>query len=623
MSAAARGGRTAVPADVGSLALARLLAGPGGTEEIARALGWPPARVQDGTLHLQQATGARTRTDLVADYAWAGHLTARHLGAQDLSSVHGLGVEERLLLRLTAAGVSDRAAGREIGSGTEVVHRRREALFQTLGVTSGYQAVGLGCLAGVVRRADMPARFEAVRAPVPGHLHAPTALAHRQLAAEGRALVVVPRREQAALAGAVGARAGGLHRVLVITAPGAYWEHDLAVLAAAHRDAGQFLAVVDRAEAARLPLPPGVAAASSARAVRAAVGTTLPAVLVATPDGLESLTRLHRDGLLAPLDLTVVLDAHQPALRDLLERHDGIPPGAGVLRLTATARFITCDRSGRDGCDPAVTGPLTAALALRAAADLGLMRGYRLAAAATARSARHMGPAALVADLTRAHGLRRIVVHSSRRDSRRLAEALGRTGLAAEVLPVHARAQALDRFTDATVPRVLVVDGPMPPGLGADALVHALTGAATEHTAAVVEAALTPAGPGGGPLLLVSADRTEEGWTALADLTGALAALDPHLARDLARAREQHTGHNGLEFLLPLPPGADEQRARAVCAWADTTWAEEMRVTAARAAADGRARCHAYSPSGRPLTAWTPPAPGRPARPWPDARRTA
>ncbi|MEV0192825.1 hypothetical protein AB0I39_30375 [Kitasatospora purpeofusca] len=61
--------------------------------------------------HLQQVTGARDRSGLVADHAWAGHLTARHLGAQGPEAVRALPADKRLLLRLTAAGTDNRAAG--------------------------------------------------------------------------------------------------------------------------------------------------------------------------------------------------------------------------------------------------------------------------------------------------------------------------------------------------------------------------------------------------------------------------------------------------------------------------------------------------------------------------------
>ncbi|MFB7673163.1 hypothetical protein ACFC26_17315 [Kitasatospora purpeofusca] len=601
MSVAARGGRTAVPADVGSLAMARLLAGPGGTEEIARTLGWSPSQVRNGMAHLQQATGARGRTELVADYAWAGHLTTRHLGALDLESVHGLGAEERLLLRLTAGDGDDRAVGAEIGAGAATVRRRRELLVGALGVATAHQAVGLGCLAGVVRPADMPRRFGHPSAPVADHLRVPVALALRQLGSSGRALVTAPRREQPHLAAAAAARAGGLRRVVVLTEPGEYWQHDLEVLAAAHRDAGQVLAVLGKAETARLPLPPGVAAVTSPSAIRATAGTTLPAVLVTTPAGLSVLARLHRDGRWPLLDLAVVLDAHLPGIDDLTGRREEWPPADGVLRLTSAPRFTTADRTGRGGCRRAVTGALTAAVSLQRAAELGLMRHYSLAAAVTGRSAQHAAPAQIVADLVRAHGLRRVLVHSGPRDARSLVVALGRAGLDAEVLPARDREPVLARFADARAPRVLVVDRPLPPRLGADALVHLSTGAPSERTAAVVEAALTPARPGEGPIRLISADRADEGWTALAELTGAVAALDPHLAKDLAGARERHTGHLGLELALPLPPGAGEQRARAVCAWANTTWAEEMKVAA------GRPRRSGLSPSGRSLSTLAPP----------------
>ncbi|MFE7525338.1 hypothetical protein ACFU7Y_06415 [Kitasatospora sp. NPDC057542] len=597
--------RSGPPSGVSSLELVRYLAGPLSVEGIADASARSVARVEDSMTVLCQATGARSRVELVADYAWAGHLSPRDLGVGDLTAVYGLSAAMRLLLRLTAAGLSDRAVSHETGAIASTVCKRREALREALGVGSDHQAVGLGCLAGVVRRSDMPGRrFVHAVVPVPEHLRPLVARAQRHVASEGRALVVLPRSEQARLAAAL---AGGRCRVLVLTVPGEHWEHDLAVLADAHREAGQVLAVLDKAEAARLPLPPGVAAATRPRAVRAVVGTTLPAVLVATPAGLPALDRLHHDGW-PPPDLAIALDGHLPATGRRIGRTDGRPPAA-LLHLTSIPRFTTTGRVDRDGCEPGVTGELTALLAQRQAAEAGLMRGYRLAAVATARSFRHMGPARLVADLTRVHGLRRVIVRTAGpADSVSLAKALGATGLAAEALPARGRARVLTWFSGAAPDtRVLVFDGPLPPWLGADALVHTHAAASTARTAAVVEAALTPAGPGEGPLLMVSADRADDtGWPVLAALTAAVAALDPHLRQDLAQARTGPTGHDGLEFPLPLPAGADERRARRVCAWADTTWEEEMTATAARAAAEGRPRRGVVSPSGRPLTSWTP-----------------
>ncbi|MFD5922271.1 hypothetical protein ACFVYP_36480 [Kitasatospora sp. NPDC058201] len=618
MNVPAGAARPAVPpADDASLALARLLAGPAGTAQIARTLDCSLAQVTRHTTDLQQATGARNRTELVADYAWAGHLTPRHLGTRNLDAVHALPAEKRLLLRLTAAGADDREAGAETGAGVATVRRHRAGLLEALEVGTAHQAVGIGCLAGVVRRADMPARFGPVAAPVAEHLRVPVGLALRRLGTCGRALVMVASREQVHLAAAAAARAGGLRRVLLLVEPGAYWQHDLEVLAAAYRDAGQVLAVLGRAEAARLPLAPGVAAATNAPAVRATAGTTLPVVLVTTPEGLPALTRLHQESQWPPLDLAIAFDAHLPCIGDLIGRPEWCPPAYGVLRLTSTPRVTAADRGGRGGCARAVTGALTAAVPLRRAAELGLMRELRLAAAATVRSAQHAGPAQLVADLVRTHGLRRILVHSGPRDARALTAALGKAALAAEVLPARDQGAVLARFADDSAPRVLVTDKPLPPGLGADALVHTSAGAPAERTAAAVEAALTPARPGEGPLLLVSADRADEGWTALAELTGALAALDPHLAKDLAHARDRHAGHAGLEFALPLPAGADEQRARAVCAWADTTWDEEMNTAAVRAAAADRPRHGIVSPSGRPLSTWAPNRPtARTPAPW-------
>ncbi|MFF2618820.1 hypothetical protein [Kitasatospora sp. NPDC058046] len=281
-----------------------------------------------------------------------------------------------------------------------------------------------------------------------------------------------------------------------------------------------------------------------------------------------------------------------------------------MLHLTSVPRFVAAGRVDRDGCEPGATGEPAAALTHRQAVEAGLMRGHRLAALATTSLFRHVGPARAVADLARVHALRRVVVRTAGpTDSVRLAEVLDAEGLAAEALPAQDRARVLAWFTGPEPDtRVLVVDGPLPPGLGADALVHTHVAASTARTAAVVEAALTPASRGEGPVLMVSVDRSDAtGWPVLAALTAALSALDPHLRQDLARARTEPDGHDGLEIALPLPAGADEQRARRVCAWADTTWEEEMTATAARAAAGGQPRRGIVSPSGRPLTSWTPP----------------
>ncbi|MFF2618821.1 hypothetical protein [Kitasatospora sp. NPDC058046] len=318
--------RSGPPSGASSLELVRYLAGPLSVEGVAEALARPVAQVEDSVAVLCQATGARSRVELVADYAWAGHLSPQDLGVRDLTAVYGLSGEMRLLLRLTAADRSDRAVGHETGATTGTVRRRREALRCVLGVDSDHQAVGLGCLAGVVRRADVPERrFVPAVVPVAEHLRPLTVLARRRLTAERRALVVLPRGEQARLAAVCAALAGGRRRVLVLTVPGEYWEHDLAVLADAHRETGQVLAVLDRAEAARLPLPAGVAVATGPHAVRALAGMTLPAVLVASPAGLPALDRLLRDGLLAP-DLTIALDAHLPATGRRIGRTGGRPP---------------------------------------------------------------------------------------------------------------------------------------------------------------------------------------------------------------------------------------------------------------------------------------------------------
>ncbi|MBD0670393.1 hypothetical protein, partial [Streptomyces sp. CBMA156] len=181
------------PRGASSVALARQLAGPLSPQGIARALAWPASRVEKLTEILHQATGARTRLEVVADYAWAGHLSPRHLGAEDLTAVRALPAEGRLLLRLSAAGLDDRAVGAEIGATTATVLRRRRVLREVLGVDSDHQAVGLGCLAGIVRHADMPGRrFARAVVPVPEPLRVTAALARRHLAAEGRALAVVP-----------------------------------------------------------------------------------------------------------------------------------------------------------------------------------------------------------------------------------------------------------------------------------------------------------------------------------------------------------------------------------------------------------------------------------------------
>ncbi|WP_223244637.1 hypothetical protein, partial [Streptomyces sp. CBMA156] len=107
------------------------------------------------------------------------------------------------------------------------------------------------------------------------------------------------------------------------------------------------------------------------------------------------------------------------------------------------------------------------------------------------------------------------------------------------------------------------------------------------------------------PLLLVAADSTTPGrWQALSTLAGAVAALDPDLRRALRGARTRDDGWTGLETALPLPPGAREQQARVVCAWADATVVEEMRESAERAEAAGGLRADTLSPTGLRLSRW-------------------
>ncbi|MEV7928507.1 hypothetical protein [Kitasatospora sp. NPDC088779] len=630
--------------DAASQAWARRMAGPLTAEEIAEQLGCNVVEVTGAVTRLRRAADVRSRTALVAAHTLAGHLTAHNLGAPGLDTIGDLGPEQLLLLRLSA-GHSTGDIAAELGNSRATVSNYRANLLVSTGLASIHQAVGLGCLAGIVRPADVyPDREYNTTAPLPAHLATVVDRARRALADTGRALVVAPRAEQAGLARAVTDReADAGTRVLAVTPYGEHWTSDVATLAATRREAGHVAVILTRSEAerpGRPPTPPGVPVATSLRGMRRLVGTTLPATVITTPAGLEILAAAHTHH---PFDLSIALDDHLPQVGERVGRHPSCPPVRAVLRLTSTPRLTATGRTRHEGCDPYTTGPITANLMPCQAVEAGRMRPYRLAAAA-APGLRGEGLGDLVLALASAHHLARVVVHGATdRDAARLAKAItdGDGGVQIDVLPAGHDPEhntVVSRFRHGPHQlRVLVTGGRLPAGLDADALIHTTGELPAARTAAAIEAALTPADPGRQrPLLLIAADSTAHGrWGTLSTLTAALAALDPDLKKDLRRARATGGGWPGLELALPLPAGANEQRARAVCAWADTTVAEEMRDTAERARATDTLHPDLLSPTGLRLSAWQavrrhglpsapaagPPARQRPTRPSPSTSR--
>lgn len=318
----------------------------------------------------------------------------------------------------------------------------------------------------------------------------------------------------------------------------------------------------------------------------------------------------------SPYDLIVALDAHLPDVAERVGRHEFCPPGRAVLWLSSTPVLTSVDRDQAEGVDPDRTGLLVAKLTPRQVVAAGRMRDYRLMAAALPPGGSRTGRlATLVLDLASTHALSRVVVHCATSVvARRLAnEIIGSPGpdVQAQVLPRRGRQreEVLHAFTLGTGPlQVLVTAGQLPPGLDADALVHAAANHPTTHTSEVVEAALIPGRAGARELLAVAADGAEDGtWPALAELTGAFAALDPDLRTALRRIREERPddGWNDLGFALPLADARQRHRAQAVCAWADTTVALEMHRTAARSRlVHGQERPDFLSPTGQRLGAW-------------------
>ncbi|MFJ7280489.1 LuxR C-terminal-related transcriptional regulator [Kitasatospora sp. NPDC098663] len=603
--------------DAASQAWARRMAGPLTAEEIAEQLGCDVVEVTGALTRLRRAADVRSRTALVAAHTLAGHLTAHNLGAPGLDTIGDLGPEQLVLLRLSA-GYSTADIAAELGTSRATVSNYRTDLLARTGLAGVHQVVGLGCLAGIVRPADVyPDREYNVTAPPPAYLATLVDRARCALADTGRALVVAPRAEQAGLARAVAGReAGAGTRVLAVTPYGEHWTSDVATLAATRSEAGHVVVLLTRSEAerpGRPPTPPGASVVTSLRGMRRLVGTTLPATVITTPAGLEILAAAHPS---RPFDLSIALDDHLPQVGERVGRHPTCPPVRAVLRLTSTPRLTATGRTRHEGCDPYTTGPITAKLTPRQAVEAARLRPYRIAAAA-APGPRGEGLGDLVLALASTHHLARVVVHGTNdRDAARLAKAItdgdGRHdgGVQVDVLPAGHDAEhsaVVSRFRHGPHQlRVLVTGDRLPAGLDADAVIHTTGELPAARTAAIVEAALTPADPGRQrPLLLIVADSTAHGrWEALSTLTAALAALDPDLKKDLRRARTIGGGWPGLELALPLPAGADEQRARAVCAWADTTVAEEMRDTAERARATDTLHPDLLSPTGLRLSAW-------------------
>ncbi|MEE1820994.1 hypothetical protein PUR61_02075 [Streptomyces sp. BE20] len=580
----------------------RHLAGPLSVEEIAARHGCDVTAVTAAEARLCEAAGAGSRTQLIAVHALAGDLALEDLGAPDPHALEDLGGQDLLLLRLSAALNPDDIA-RELGLNPSAVAVHQQELLEETGLDGVHQLIALACLAGAVRRADVhPGREHPATAPaLPAVLAPLVEPAQRALVRTGRALLVAPRAWQAELARAVTLHEGGTGARLLAVAPhGEHWADDVTVLAQARRDAGHVAVLLAPGEATKRstpPTPPQVPVATSPRDLRRLVGQSLPATVITSPDGLAMLGRT--DDRTGPYDLAIAFDAHLPEIGERVGRHRWCPPARAALRLTSTPRLTAADRTRHEGCDLYTAGPITASLSPRQAADAGRTRRWRLAAAA-APSPQLAGLGGLVLTLADTHRLVRVLVDASTgQDAAHVADAIttaarvrGDDGVLAEVLPHDhgiPRDEALQRFRHSPQRlRILVVSGPVPVGLDADALVHTTGDRSAARTAAAVEAALTASGTAGQrPLLLVGADSSEDGRRpALSTLAGALAALDPDLKKDLRAARSRGDGWPGLE--PALPGGVDEQRARTVCAWADTTLAEEMRTTAdhANATAD-------------------------------------
>ncbi|GHH78959.1 hypothetical protein GCM10018781_55880 [Kitasatospora indigofera] len=616
MSAAQHGG--ALPADPRSLTWARYLAGPLPLKALAAGLDRSRDSVEAELSSLAAAAGVSGRSGVVARYVLAGHLTAENFPPTVVGVMAGLSGEERLLLRLLAGTSSRPAIGMELGIARPTAGKRLAALLDVLGVREDHEAVALGCLAGIVRPADVvPQSAPAVPPAPPEHLRDLVGPVCEALTC-GRAMVRVPRCEQPDLATAI-AWHTDVGRVLVVVPPGTSWNATVTAFAEQRRERGAVVAVLHRDEAARpaIVTPLDVPQVTAASAVLECVGSTLPATVIVSPRGLEIVAEAYRRAQhLVPYDLIVALDAHLPAVAGRVGRHECCPPGRAILWLSSTPVLTSVDRDQAEGVDPDRTGPLVAKLTPRQSVAAGRMRDYRLMAAALPPGGtRTERLAALVLNLASTQDLSRVVVHCATSVvARRLADEItGSTGpdLQAHVLPQRGgqREQVLRAFALGTGQlQILVTAGQLPAGLDADALVHATANRPVTHTTEMVEAALAPGRPGAGALLAVAADGAEDGqWPALAELTGAFAALDPDLRTALHHAREDRPteGWDGLTFAVPLADADQQRRARAVSAWADTTIALEMQRTAARSRlVHGVERPDVLSPTGQRLGAW-------------------
>ncbi|MER6399258.1 hypothetical protein ABT263_24905 [Kitasatospora sp. NPDC001603] len=608
-----------MPAASASWAWVRRFAGPLSLDAVANAIGCPVDEVDSALTVLSAAAGARDRTALVARYALAGHLLPRDFGAE---AGPGPDPRDRLILRMLARGLSGATIADEVGVTLQTAARYQVAALARMGCTEVHQAVGLACLTGLVRASDVGVATDAVRRPeaqgdeLLRGLLAPVRLALMS----GRAMVVAPRREQPALAALLAGReAGPGSRILAVARPGVHWPETVKALAAGRRDHGEVVAVLTRGEADHpaLSTPPGVPVATHQAQLARLVGSTLPATVIVSPGGLEIAREAWRKARhQRPYDLMLALDAHVPDIAARAGRHEYCPPARATVWLTSTPRLVSTDRTRTEGADLYATGPICAALTPRQAADAGRMRDLRIAAAplpATTGSRTHLHR--LVLDLAAAHGSTRVVVLCSstteaRRLEREITAAAGAESVQAVVLARrHAQPETMAQFTGGGERlRVLLTRGPLPPGLDPDLLVQATDQHPAADTAASLEAALTPSGPGTRPLLAVApVGGQSHAWTLLAALAGAAAALDPDLRAALRTARDNlpDDGWQGLEFTLPGLTAESRQRARAVCAWAPTTWDEEMTRTRDRnTAIHHRALPATVSPSGRRLDTW-------------------
>ncbi|MEU9127785.1 hypothetical protein AB0D08_06665 [Kitasatospora sp. NPDC048540] len=617
MSTAQHGG--ALPADRESLTWARRLAGPQPLEAFAAGLGRPRNSVATAVSSLAAAADVSGRSGLVARYVLAGYLTAEDFPPVAADVMTGLTGQERLLLRLLAGTSSRPAIGAELGIARSTADQRLAALLATLGVQEDHEAVALGCLAGIVRPADVVPQSASAPPPAgPEHLRTVVDPVLRALTC-GRAMVRAPRCEQPDLGTAIVWRQAGAGRVLVVVPPGPSWSATVAAFAEQRRERGAAVFVVHRDEAVHPAVvsPRNVQQVTAASALLECVGSTVAATVIASPRGLETVAAAYRRAHHpSPYDLIVALDAHLPEVAERVGRHEFCPPGHAVLWMSSTPVLTSVDREQAEGADPDRTGDLVARLTVRQAVVAGRMRDYRLMAAALPPGVSRPGRlAALVLDLAAVHGLSRVVVHCATTVvARRLADEIaGSAGprVHAQVLPRRGeqREKVLRTFTlGAQQLEVLVTDGPLPPGLDTDALVHTAANHPAAHTAEVVEAAMIPGRRAAGTLLAVAADDAADGnWPALAALAGACAALDPDLRSVLHRAREDRPadGWDGLRFALPLANAEQRRRAQAVCAWADTTVGLEMQRTAARSRFTyGQERPDLLSPTGQRLGAW-------------------